>query len=209
LFKIGSFGYLHQEPVQKGEDRMAERLGKFHEDNPMREGMGILDLRSDLGLDKTAFDFMLGHMVEHGRVRRLGSIVSLAGFEVELSPGDLDALSKLEAVFKEGWFNPPGIAEASDGAGLPVGRGMGFITLLEDREVLVAVSEDIRFHREAFEAAEKKLVEYLKEHGEIGAVSFRDLIGTSRKFAYPMLDYFDVRGVTVRKGNLRYLKARQ
>ena len=36
---------------------------------------------------------------------------------------------------------------------------------------------------------------------------FRDLIGTSRKYAVPLLEWFDAAGITIRNGDVRTLRA--
>jgi selenocysteine-specific elongation factor len=35
---------------------------------------------------------------------------------------------------------------------------------------------------------------------------FRELLGTSRKYAVPLLEHFDHRRVTLRQGDLRYVR---
>jgi selenocysteine-specific elongation factor len=35
---------------------------------------------------------------------------------------------------------------------------------------------------------------------------FRDLIGTSRKYAVPLLEWFDAAGITLRNGDVRVLR---
>jgi selenocysteine-specific elongation factor len=39
------------------------------------------------------------------------------------------------------------------------------------------------------------------------AASFRDLIGSSRKYTIPLLEYFDRDGLTIRIGDIRRLKS--
>ncbi len=41
------------------------------------------------------------------------------------------------------------------------------------------------------------------------AAEFRDLIGTSRKYAVPLLEWLDARGVTLRNGDYRTLRKRR
>jgi selenocysteine-specific elongation factor len=50
------------------------------------------------------------------------------------------------------------------------------------------------------------LVDFLKKHGEITVVQFKDLTNTSRKFTIPLLEYFDTNRVTVRVGEARRLR---
>jgi selenocysteine-specific elongation factor len=47
----------------------------------------------------------------------------------------------------------------------------------------------------------------LTQKGEMTAASFRDLIGSTRKYTIPLLEYFDRDGLTIRIGDVRRLKA--
>ncbi|AIS52898.1 elongation factor SelB [Thermoanaerobacter kivui] len=53
--------------------------------------------------------------------------------------------------------------------------------------------------------AQKILVEYLKQHGEITLGIYRDLLKTSRKYAMSILEYFDSIKLTKRIDNVRIL----
>jgi selenocysteine-specific elongation factor len=53
-----------------------------------------------------------------------------------------------------------------------------------------------------------KLEAALRRDHEITASAFRDLIGTSRKYTIPLLEWFDATGVTVRSGDLRMLRVK-
>ena len=47
---------------------------------------------------------------------------------------------------------------------------------------------------------------HLRSRESMTAAEFRDLLGTSRKYAVPLLEWFDARGITVRSGDLRTLR---
>ena len=47
----------------------------------------------------------------------------------------------------------------------------------------------------------------LRSRGSLTMAEFRDLIGTSRKYAVPLLEWFDAAGITLRNGDLRVLRA--
>jgi selenocysteine-specific elongation factor len=38
---------------------------------------------------------------------------------------------------------------------------------------------------------------------------FRNLLGTSRKYAVPLLEWFDARGITIRTGDYRVLRTKR
>lgn len=52
----------------------------------------------------------------------------------------------------------------------------------------------------------KRLEAALRRDKQITMAGFRDLIGTSRKYAVPLLEWFDATGVTIRAGDYRLLR---
>ena len=68
------------------------------------------------------------------------------------------------------------------------------------------VTESLLFHGDAVERARDPLTDFIHKEGRLESVKFKYLLDTTRKFAIPLLDYFDRIGVTIRTGNTRYLK---
>lgn len=76
---------------------------------------------------------------------------------------------------------------------------------LENAGEIIPVGEDLFFHVDAVNEAKKLVGEYIACHGKITVGEARDLLGSSRKFVVPLLEYFDAVGFTERKGNVRVL----
>ncbi len=89
--------------------------------------------------------------------------------------------------------NIPGIVRAFD-------------TLLA-RGVLVKVG-DALYRGTQIEQAHQRVETFITQHGKMSMAEFRDLLGTSRKYAVPLLEWFDGRGITVRSGDYRMLRRR-
>jgi len=70
---------------------------------------------------------------------------------------------------------------------------------------LVRLGPDLHFDAAAVEAARAAIVSYLREHGSILPKDARDIVGSSRKYIMPLLEYFDSQGVTKREGDARTL----
>jgi selenocysteine-specific elongation factor len=68
---------------------------------------------------------------------------------------------------------------------------------------IVKVTEDIFFLKDVLLEARQKVAGYLKDKGEISVGEMRDLLQTSRKYALPLLEYFDREKVTRRVGDKR------
>jgi selenocysteine-specific elongation factor len=60
-------------------------------------------------------------------------------------------------------------------------------------------------HQTAIEEGRGRIVKYLKEHGEATASDLKGVLGTTRKFAVPLLEHLDRAGVTRRSGSMRTL----
>jgi len=63
-------------------------------------------------------------------------------------------------------------------------------------------------HRDAVAAAEAVVVDLFSKANSFETVQFRDALGVSRKYAVPLLDYFDTVKLTVRSANRRKPGAR-
>jgi selenocysteine-specific elongation factor len=50
------------------------------------------------------------------------------------------------------------------------------------------------------------VVAFLREHEAITPQEMKDLLGISRKYAIPLLEYLDAQRVTVRRGDRRVLR---
>lgn len=80
------------------------------------------------------------------------------------------------------------------------------ITNLCHRGILVRLSDIVVLHATWVAESERRLREHLAAHGRIDAGGFKDLIKTSRKFAIPLLEYWDAAGLTRRTGDFRVLR---
>jgi selenocysteine-specific elongation factor len=84
------------------------------------------------------------------------------------------------------------------------GAGKAFDTLLA-RGALVRVGEDV-YRGSQIAMIGARVREYLRSNQRMTAAQFRDLLGTSRKYAVPLLEWLDARGITLRSGDHRMLR---
>jgi selenocysteine-specific elongation factor len=106
-------------------------------------------------------------------------------------------------------FHPPDVDQLARALELPPGKEVRVKTLLAALEMqgrVVKISSDLYFDRSHLEAARTRLLDYLANHAEINAATYRDLLAASRKFSISLLDYFDHAGVTTRVGDARRLR---
>jgi selenocysteine-specific elongation factor len=70
---------------------------------------------------------------------------------------------------------------------------------------LVKVGTDV-YRGEQIATIRRRLAETLERDGTMTPARFRDAVGTTRKYALPLLEWFDATGVTVRDGDVRRLR---
>ncbi|TLM69040.1 MAG: selenocysteine-specific translation elongation factor, partial [Actinobacteria bacterium] len=72
---------------------------------------------------------------------------------------------------------------------------------------VVRIGADLHFAGRAIEDARARLVAALEAAPDgLAAADLRDALGVSRKYAIPLLEWFDAQGVTRREGDLRVLR---
>jgi len=70
---------------------------------------------------------------------------------------------------------------------------------------LVKVNEGLFFHKDCLEEAKQKIKKFISERGGATASELKTLIGTTRKYIIPLLEYLDKIKFTKRKGDTRVL----
>ncbi|HLW59273.1 MAG TPA: selenocysteine-specific translation elongation factor [bacterium] len=192
--------------VRAVQDGVLRTLEAHHAAAPWRRGMPRDDLKSRAfgAGDDRLYGYAVDALVARGEVAVQAGFVSLSAFRLVHNPLETSARRAIEDGFRRGRFGPPSFEEAVAAAqDRAVGERM-LQTLLDDG-TLVHVGGDITVHREALAEIESRVVAQIEAHGEVTVAGLRDLLGTSRKFALTVLEYFDARHVTRRVGDKRVL----
>ena len=79
------------------------------------------------------------------------------------------------------------------------------MTLLLRDKVLVKISEDLVFHRDALADLRQRMAAEKLKSPRIDVGRFKDVTGVSRKYAIPLLEYLDRERVTRRVGDERVI----
>ncbi|HEY2993822.1 MAG TPA: selenocysteine-specific translation elongation factor [Methylomirabilota bacterium] len=199
--------FVHPESLVRLRGLAMAALEQFHRAFPLRPGMSREELRGRAGAaDERVFGHLLETLSAEGVVRTERDKVRLTAHEVRLSPAQQTTVDRLEQEFLSAAAAPPSPEEALSRAGLAGDEEHELFQLLVEARKLVRVKESLYFHATALEAIQDKLVAMLRERKEIGPGDIKDLLGISRKYAIPLLEFFDARRVTARVGERRVLR---
>jgi selenocysteine-specific elongation factor len=199
--------YLHPESFARLRALAVGALEAFHRANPLKPGMSREELRGRAGgADERVFASLLVTLEAEGVVKTERDKVRLTAHEVRLSAEQQRAVDRVEEEFLRAGAAPPSPEEALAHAGIRGDEEHELFQVLVQGGTLVRVKESLFFHARALETIQEKLVALLRERKEIGPGDIKDLLAISRKYAIPLLEFFDARRVTVRVGERRALR---
>ena len=200
--------FIHPDSAARLRALALQALEAFHRANPLKPGMSREELRGRAGaVDERVFAFLLTALDAEGAVKTDRDKVRLASHEVRLSPDQQRVLDRLEEDFLRADAAPPSAEEALGRAGLGGDEEHELFQVLVQAGKLVRVKDSLYFHARALETIQTRVVALLQDRKEIGPGDIKDLLGISRKYAIPLLEFFDQRRVTTRVGERRILRA--
>lgn len=138
-------------------------------------------------------------------------VVRSSSHSVAVTGADAEFRDRLAEVYERAGLEPPALETALNQAGVSktqVGHGRKLLQLLLDAGVLVRVQPDLIFHRCPVDELKTKLRQHGEQHEPerlIDVQTFKDLAGVSRKYAIPLLEYFDRERITRREGDRRQI----
>jgi selenocysteine-specific elongation factor len=189
--------------------QLLEMLKAFHAAHPLVPGMDMEELRGKLAyaLSPKIFRVVTDLLINEKLIARDENLLRLASHRVQLGGQEKSLMDKIKKILGEQPLAPPDLKEVEKQAGVPRHRLNEVIRLLEREGAVVRITTDMYFLASSVEQLRQTLRKYLTEKGEMTAASFRDLIGSSRKYTIPLLEFFDRDGLTIRIGDIRKLKS--
>ena len=92
-------------------------------------------------------------------------------------------------------YSPPSPAE--------LGVEPDVLAAMVESGELVKIDEGIYYARATLDEMRERILGTIDEHGDINVALMRDVFGTTRKYAIPLLEYFDNQKITRRVGDVR------
>jgi selenocysteine-specific elongation factor len=200
--------YIHQTTFDQLNQKSAEYLAKYHETNPLKAGMPKEELRSKFPRlsNSKLFNLVLNQMIKNKQIVQEENTVRLDSHRVSLGEDQADVREKILKTYQEGGLQPLYFREVVKKLDADPKRTKEVLMHLVEEGHIVKTKEDLYFHAKAVDELKKRLVDFLKSHGEITTPQFKEMTGASRKYVIPLIEYFDSKNVTLRVGDSRKLR---
>lgn len=173
---------------------------------PWAFGMTSLGLSRALGTDEAALVQALAGAVERGSLALRAGYYATSSFVPELSAPQRAFFDQAFAPDPKEPYRP--IERRALFAAMRAARIGGLelaLDMLVASGAVVQVAAD--FYRGAqLEAIRSRLEAELRPRTGLTVAQFRTAIGTTRKYAVPLLEWFDAAGLTERRGDERFLR---
>ena len=139
------------------------------------------------------------------RLTLAGELVRLAGRGVVMKDEEAESKKIIEAAFANAGLKVPALKDVLAGLKVDKVRAQKIVTLLLRDKVLVKISEELVFHRDALSDLRKRMAAEKIKSPRLDVARFKDLTGVTRKYAIPLLEYLDREHVTRRVGDERVI----
>ena len=139
-------------------------------------------------------------------IRRAGERYALVEFEVRYTKRQNAIRDKLLKYYRGAGIEPITVEEVA--ASFPQNERADFKQVMDSvlsAGELVMLSPEICYHKEAYARACGAAKAHFAENETITLAQMRDSLGTSRKYALAILEYFDKTGITKKEGDFRRL----
>ncbi|MBN1847981.1 MAG: selenocysteine-specific translation elongation factor [Deltaproteobacteria bacterium] len=198
--------YIHADFFDKAVHEVTSILKSYHEAFPLKTGLVKEELRSKTmgSLNQKLFSFIINRLIQQQVVVQEQEVLRLKDHKVTLAQDQEKIRRTIEETYQKAGLEPPYFKEVRDQ--FPNDGGKDVLEVMVKEGRLIKVKEDLYFHHGAIDALKDRIVAFLKENEEISTPQFKDMTGVSRKYAIPIMEYFDRTHVTVRVGDNRVLR---
>jgi selenocysteine-specific elongation factor len=204
IIQVADF-LLSSEAIQKTRDKLIAALEAFHKANPLVGGISKEELREKLGLNQTVMEAMLAQLSRDKKAEVSGEQVRLAGRGVELKDEEAKAKQQIEKAFADAGLKVPLMKEVLDKLPVDKARAQKLVTLLLRDRILIKLADDLVFHQTALLGLRQLMATQKAKTPKIDVATFKDLLGVTRKYAIPLLEYLDQQRITRRVGDERII----
>ena len=200
---------IHMDHWKKISDYGEALLAEYHRENPINEGMDKEEFKARLSEQFRIKDIrkgaaLLAELVKRMVVRTQGAYVSGKDFSTTYSRELKGMLEQIGTLYARAGIEAPLTAEVADRF-KDKNRARQIIADMHKNGRLIKLNPASYMDSRAYDQVLADLKGYLAVHGEISLGEFRDLCGTSRKYAVQLLEFMDKKKITKMVGDKRVL----
>jgi selenocysteine-specific elongation factor len=205
--------FVARTPFENLKARTLREIENYHRREPLAKGILRETLREKIfaHLPQEVFKITLQFLEKENKVAAEKDVVRLVAHNLELSAEEKTLHENLEKIYRNARLEAPKLEDVLQAAtgGTKLGRETArkIFQLLINSGKVVKVTEEFYFERETIEELIKNLKDSAAKTQDrlIDVAAFKEMAGVSRKYAIPLLEYFDRERITRRAGDKRLI----
>ncbi len=191
---------VHGDTYKAIKERIIDTLERFHRNNPLKTGMSKEVLRGLFGIKPELLEGILS-ITDDVVVEK--DVVRLKGFKVAVTEDFQKIKSEILELMQKKRFQPPTKNELARYFGIKEKEIDDILRLMTEEGTLVRLTDSIYLRSDDYKEMLDRITEFYRHNESMTVGQFRDMLGTSRKYALPFLEYLDSNKFTLRVGDVR------
>lgn len=199
--------YIHRSYIDDVKDKSKMLLQEFHRKNSLKYGMQKEEYKIKIfgkTIKQKVFDEIL-KILGKDLISFDLNLVWLKDFKVVFNKKQDLLKNEIYKIYGDARFQPARPDDVIKQFSRDEADAKAVFAALVDMKMLIKINDEIYITKTNLETAKENLISYIEKNKQITAGEFRDLIGASRKYAVPVLEYFDSIKLTKRIEDKRIL----
>ncbi|MDP6978751.1 MAG: selenocysteine-specific translation elongation factor [Myxococcota bacterium] len=205
VVKAGSGRWLGEPVVARMEARLLEVLDEFHRTEPLRPGMSRSTLRGQLpdNVRAEGAELAIKRLEDKNEVCVGGEYAWRSSFSPTLDAASEALVATLREQASDAGLEPPSLKDWAERLDTSVETLRDLMAYLERGGEIVRAPGDLFFSSAAIDALKGRVADHFAQTEELDTQTYKDIIGTSRRTAMPLMELLDDLHVTRRVGDVR------
>lgn len=154
------------------------------------------------------FISIITELVNERKIQTEDDYLFIEELDAEFLPYEKQTMELILKIFNDFAFSPPYWKEI-EGKVENKALANKVLQYLINKNELIKIGDDLYYHKDYIKIIKEKLLNFFEKGDELEINQFKSMFELSRKYAIPLLEYFDKKGFTIRVGDKRKLGYRK
>ena len=200
--------YIHEAFFKVFTKTIIQKLDEYHTKNPLKKGMPTQELKSKFQYIKAAkfFNIVFNKLSEKNLIVLDKDLIRLSKHKVALKSDQHKIKEDIKQIYKISGLTPPFFKDICAKFKIEKKTAFDVLDMLILEKEIIKAKEELFFHKDNINSLKQKLIGFLSTKGSITTSEFKNMTNVSRKYAIPLIEYFDSIKLTIRIGDTRQLR---
>ena len=188
------------------ESTIIQFMENYFANNQYENNINKKIISGKLMINLDFLELSLDNLKNKGLLKKHGSGWSLINFKANLDSNKLELKNKLIKILNNEIFNTSTIDELLFKCNIKDKKLIvNLLKICESDDLIIRINQNIYITKDNMNILKDKLLDFFQNQNSLSVSDFKKIINSSRKYAIPILEYFDKIKFTYRDNNERKL----